>query len=158
MSVHTQLVIGLSSKRLGRRSRHKYARFPSLGLTVALSIACTAAACSRSNSSRSEDARPGNAMTVTAGNALEVRTFPGRVDPSKQVELAFQVAGVLVNFPVKAGQKVSRGEIIAQLRLAEFQARLETVQGQLDQARAALDALRLGKAPRSNCSMKRKSG
>ena len=146
MPVHMQL-IGLSSNRLERRSSYKYPRLRSLGLTVAISIACTAAACSRSNSTRSEDVRPGNTLTVPAGNALEVRTFPGRVDPSKQIELAFQVAGVLVNFPVKAGQKVSRGQIIAQLRLAEFQARLETVQGQLDQARAALDALRLGESP-----------
>jgi membrane fusion protein, multidrug efflux system len=147
MPVHTQLVIGLSSKRLEQRSNHKYPQLRSLGLTVALSIACAAAGCSRSNATRSEDVRPSKTMTVTPGNMLEVRTFAGRVDPSKQVELAFQVAGILVNFPVKAGQKVSKGQIIAQLRLAEFQARLETIQGQLDQARAALDALRLGENP-----------
>jgi membrane fusion protein, multidrug efflux system len=146
MLVHTQLVIGLKSKRLERRSALKYPQFRSLGLTVALSIACAAAACSRSNSTRS-DVRPGTPMTAAAGNILEVRTFAGKVDPSKQVELAFQVAGVLVNFPVRAGQRVSKGQIIAQLRLAEFQARLETVQGQLDQARAALEALRLGESP-----------
>ena len=138
MQVHPQLVIGLKSKRVERRSSHKSPQFRSLGLTVTLSIACAATACSRSNSTRPKDVRPGKTMTVAAGNILEVRTFAGRVDPSKQVELAFQVAGVLVNFPVKAGQKISKGQIIAQLRLAEFQARLETVQGQLDQARAAL--------------------
>jgi multidrug resistance efflux pump len=48
---------------------------------------------------------------------------------------------------VKAGQKISKGQIIAQLRLAEFQARLESVQGQLDQARAALESLRMGESP-----------
>jgi multidrug efflux system membrane fusion protein len=124
-----------------------YAQFQSPGLTVVLSIACVAAACSRSNSTRSEDVRPGKTMTVAPGNMLEVRTFPGRLDPSKQVELAFQVAGILVHFPVKAGQKISKGQVIAQLRLTEFQARLESVQGQLDQARAALGALRLGESP-----------
>ena len=147
MHFHPQLVIGLKSKRVERRSSHKFPQFRSLGLTVTLSIACVATACSSSNSTRSEDVRPGKAMTLATGNILEVRTFAGRVDPSKQVELAFQVAGVLVKFPVKAGQKISRGQIIAQLRLAEFQARLETVQGQLDQARAALAALRLGESP-----------
>lgn len=147
MPVHTQLVIGLKSKGLERRSSHKYPQFPSLGLTVALSIACAASACSRSNLTRPEDVRPGKTTTVAAGNIPEVRTFAGRVEPSKQIDLAFQVAGVLVNFPVKAGQKVSKGQIVAQLRLAEFQARLETVQGQLDQSRAALDALRMGESP-----------
>jgi multidrug efflux system membrane fusion protein len=147
MPVHRQLVIGLKSKRFERRCNHKYPQFRWVELSVALAAACAAPACSRSNSSRSEDVRPVEPMTLAAGNTLEVRTFTGRVDPSKQVELAFQVPGILVNFPVKAGQKVSKGQIIAQLRLAEFQARLETVQGQLDQARAALDALRLGETP-----------
>jgi multidrug efflux system membrane fusion protein len=147
MPVHTQLFIGLKSKRLERRSSHKYPQFRSLGLTVVISIACAVAACSRSNLTRSGDVRPGKTTAVAAGNMLEVRTFAGRVEPSKQVDLAFQVTGVVVNVPVKAGQRVSKGHIIAQLRLAEFQARLETVQGQLDQARAALDALRLGENP-----------
>jgi multidrug efflux system membrane fusion protein len=147
MPVRTQLVIGLKSKRLERRSSHECPQFRSLALTIALSIAWAGAACSRPNHARSEDVRPGKTTTVAAGNTLEVHTFAGRVDPSKQVELAFQVAGLLVKFPLKAGQKVSKGQIIAQLRLAEFQARLETVQGQLDQARAALDALRLGESP-----------
>jgi len=37
--------------------------------------------------------------------------------------------------------------MIAQLRQDEFQARLKSVQGQLDQARASLSALRLGERP-----------
>ena len=55
--------------------------------------------------------------------------------------------GLLVKLPVKEGQKVAKGEVIAQLRQDEFQARLKTLQGQLDQARAALQALRAGERP-----------
>src|SRR5260370_21450443 len=83
-------------------------------------------------------------MLVTAGNQPLVRTFPGKVEASKSVELAFQVPGLLVKLPVKEGQKVAKGEMIAQLRQDEFQARLKSVQGQLDQARATLSALQLG--------------
>jgi RND family efflux transporter MFP subunit len=86
-------------------------------------------------------------MMVAAGNAPETRSFPGKVDASKRVELAFQVPGVLISLPVKEGQTVAKGEIIAQVRPDEFQARLETAQGQLDQAKATLDALRLGERP-----------
>jgi len=86
-------------------------------------------------------------MTVAAGNEPDTRTFPGRVDASRQVELSFQVPGVLINLPVKEGQKVAKGEILAQLRPDEFEARLETAQGQLDQAKATLAALRLGERP-----------
>jgi membrane fusion protein, multidrug efflux system len=86
-------------------------------------------------------------MTVAGATEPDTRIFPGRVDASRQVDLAFQVPGVLVKLPVKEGLSVTKGEIIAQLRRDEFQARLETAQAQLDQAEATLSALRLGERP-----------
>jgi membrane fusion protein, multidrug efflux system len=117
------------------------------GWLVSIVLVCFVAGCSRPESTRPEPIRPVKTMTVAAGTAPDTRSFPGRVDASKRVELAFQVAGVLINLPVKEGQTVARGEIIAQLRPDEFQARLETAEGQLDQAKATLDALRLGERP-----------
>ena len=114
---------------------------------VALSLICLTAGCSRQNETRSEVARPVKTMVVAAGNQPLVRSFPGKVEASKRAELAFQVPGLLVKLPVKEGQKVAKGELIAQLRQDEFQARLKTVQGQLDQARATLVALQLGERP-----------
>jgi RND family efflux transporter MFP subunit len=86
-------------------------------------------------------------MVVTAGGETHVRSFPGKVEASRKVELAFQVPGLLVKLPVKEGQKVAKGELIGQLRQDEFQARLKALQGQLDQARAALRALQAGERP-----------
>jgi RND family efflux transporter MFP subunit len=86
-------------------------------------------------------------LVVSAGDEPHVRVFPGRVEASRRVELGFQVPGLLIEFPVKEGQNVAAGEVIGRLRQDEFQARLQTVQGQLDQARAALDALRMGERP-----------
>jgi RND family efflux transporter MFP subunit len=60
------------------------------------------------------------------------------------VELAFQVPGLLVQFPVKEGQRIVEGELIGQIRQDEFRARLTTLQGQLDRARASLLALQAG--------------
>src|SRR5262245_48367756 len=85
--------------------------------------------------------RPVKTMVVVAGEKPHVRTFPGKVKAAKKAELAFQVSGLLTNLPVKEGQRVATGEVIAQLRQDEFQARLRALQGQLDQARAALRAL-----------------
>jgi RND family efflux transporter MFP subunit len=86
-------------------------------------------------------------MVVVAGDETHVRSFPGRVEGSKSVELAFQVPGLLVSLPVREGQSVVKNEMIAQLRQEEFQARLQAGQGQLDQARAVLNALRQGERP-----------
>jgi multidrug efflux system membrane fusion protein len=114
---------------------------------VALTIICLTAGCSRQTETRSEVARPVKTMVVAAGDQLLARTFPGKVEASKSVELAFQVPGLLVKLPVKEGQKVAKGEVIAQLRQDEFQARLKSVQGQFDQAQANLNALQLGERP-----------
>src|SRR5262249_12770948 len=118
-----------------------------LAVPFALSVALLAAGCSSNAPTRSEAARPIKTMVVTAGGGTHVRSFPGKVEASKKAELAFQVPGLLVKLPVKEGQRVAKGEVIAQLRADEFQARLKALQGQLDQARAALRALQSGERP-----------
>lgn len=110
-------------------------------------ILLAAVGCTRPAPTLPEVVRPVKTMVVAAGGETHVRSFPGRVEASRRVELAFQVSGLLVNFPVKEGQKVAKGDLIAQLRQDEFQARMKNLQGQLDQARAALRALQAGDRP-----------
>jgi multidrug efflux pump subunit AcrA (membrane-fusion protein) len=86
-------------------------------------------------------------MVVAQGGDTYVRVFPGRVEPSKSADLSFQVPGLVVSLPLREGQKVAKGQIIARLRQDEFQARRMAAQGEVDQARAALDALRQGERP-----------
>lgn len=112
--------------------------------SLAWPILFLAAGCAPESPTRPEVTRPVKTMVVTAGGETNTRSFPGKAEASKEVELAFQVSGLLVNIPVKEGQNVARGEVIAQLRPDEFQARLTALQGQLDQARAVLSALRAG--------------
>ena len=128
-------------------SRSRCPELRSFRLSLTLSIICLAIGCSRQTETRSEAARPVKTMVVTAGDEPLVRTFPGRVEASKSVDLAFQVPGLLIKLPVKEGQSVAKGEVIAQLRQDEFQERLKSLQGQVDQARAALSALQVGERP-----------
>jgi multidrug efflux system membrane fusion protein len=116
-------------------------------MLITLSIISLAVGCSREEPPRPEVVRPVKTMVVVAGDQTHSRTFPGRVEGSKSVELAFQVSGILTNLPVKEGQHVVKNDLIAQLRQDEFQARLQSVQGQLDQARAGLNALQQGERP-----------
>jgi len=118
-----------------------------LASSFVLSMVSLSAACSRQETDRPETIRPVKTIAVAGATEPDTHTFPGRVDASRQVQLAFQVPGVLVHLPVKEGQRVTKGEIIAQLRRDEFQARLDTAQAQLDQAKANLGALRLGERP-----------
>ena len=114
---------------------------------LALSLLLLLAGCSSRATPPPDVVRPVKTMVVVAGEAPHTRFFPGKVEASKRVELAFQVPGVLVKVPVEEGQKVKAGEVIAQLRQDEFKARLKTLQGQLDQAQAGLKALQAGERP-----------
>ena len=114
---------------------------------VMLALLALAASCSRPAEQPSEVIRPVRTLVVAAGEDASTRIFPGRVEAAKQVELTFQVPGLLVNLPVREGQKVAEGDLIAQLRQDEFQARLGALRGQLDRARADLQALQAGARP-----------
>lgn len=103
--------------------------------------------CSRTEPESAEVVRPVRTMVVASGENLNTRIFPGKVEAAKRVELAFQVPGLLTQLSAREGQKVAKGDVIAQLRQDEFQARLTSLQGQLDQARAALRALMAGDRP-----------
>jgi RND family efflux transporter MFP subunit len=117
------------------------------GLGTLLILLIVDLGCSPKASDPAEVARPVKTMIVAAEGEPHIRSFPGKVEASKRVELAFQVPGLLIKLPVKEGQRVAKGEVLAQLRQDEFQARLKALQGQMDQARAALRALQAGERP-----------
>jgi multidrug efflux system membrane fusion protein len=116
-------------------------------ILVALACCGLAAGCRPPAAEQSDQVRPVKTLVVTAGDGLQTRIFPGRAEAARRADLAFQVSGLLTRLPIKEGQEVAEGEVIAQLRQDEFEARLKTLQGQLDQARAALRALRAGERP-----------
>lgn len=112
-----------------------------------VSIALLATACSSPPPPQQESVRPVKTMVVEAGAGTRERLLPGTVEASRRVELAFQVPGILASLPVREGQTVKQGEVIAQLRQDEFEVQLKARQSELDQARAALVALRAGDRP-----------
>src|SRR5262245_3881863 len=122
-------------------------------LPVAIVAACLTVGCAQQK--EVEVVRPVKTVVVSGGYAPAVRTFPGKVEASRSVDLAFQVPGLLVVEPGKEGQRVAKGQVIAQLRQEEFQARLVAAQSQLHQASASLTGLQAGE--RSEEQLRRES-
>ncbi|HAB16835.1 MAG TPA: efflux RND transporter periplasmic adaptor subunit [Verrucomicrobiota bacterium] len=141
----------MNRRAIGQTNFTSKARYgwngPGRSAVVALSVICFAAGCSRPEPVQSRATRPVKTLVVAAGEDTRERLFSGRVEASRSADLAFSVSGVLVALPIKEGQRVAKGEVIAQLREEEFKARLQTLQGQLDQARAALRSLEAGERP-----------
>ena len=87
------------------------------GLPITLPIIFAVAGCNSTPPPPSDVARPVKTMVVVAGEETHMRSFPGKADASRKVELAFQVSGLLVKLPVKcpghdpaANRPVLRGD------------------------------------------------
>ncbi len=83
-------------------------------------------------------ARAVPAVQVADIGHLAGRSFPGRAKATQEVDLAFRVAGPLIEFPVIVGTSVTRGDGVATLDPRDFEVAVTRVDGQLDQARGKL--------------------
>lgn len=80
-------------------------------------------------------------FTVEPGNASVTRQFFGRVVAKETADLAFQVAGQIVEFPIIEGEFIEKGALIAGLDLELFQLSLDQAVLQRDQAERTLRRL-----------------
>src|SRR5215468_6432963 len=108
------------------------------GTAICFSLLCLVSGCSRQAAPPKEVIRPVKTIVLTPGGELETRTFSGRAQAAREAELAFQVPGLLVRCPVREGQRVAKGELLAQLRQDEFETRKSALESQLEQGRVAL--------------------
>lgn len=65
--------------------------------------------------------RPVKTVKIENGVKYSNRQYPAQVDASQKVNLSFQVAGKITSFPVKQGQQVKKGEILAKLDDADYE-------------------------------------
>lgn len=98
------------------------------------------AACGQSEESAktAETARPIKLMKVGGSLAGKTRKLPGTVRATDRVDLAFQVSGPLVELPVKEGQTVKKGTLVARIDPRDFETNLRNAEGVLAKAQAGL--------------------
>ena len=92
--------------------------------------------------------KPVFAMEIGSYDALAKRSFPGRAKASQEVNQSFRVAGPLIEFPVKVGDEVKAGDLVARMDPTDYITALRNLEGQLarEQARskrAQADLVRL---------------
>lgn len=85
--------------------------------------------------------RPVRLMSVASDATGDTRQFFGQVVAAQSVDLAFQVGGWIVDFPVLDGQEIAEGALIAQLDLETFELQLDQARVQMDQAERTLARL-----------------
>ena len=108
-----------------------------VGLTVVSCVVVLNAACNKDDvpEVKPEVVRPAKIVTAGQGQA-SVRLFPAIVKASDRSELAFRVSGELTQLPVKAGDMVKRGQLLAQVDQTEFRLRLDDRRAKYELAKA----------------------
>ncbi|MCA9435535.1 MAG: efflux RND transporter periplasmic adaptor subunit [Candidatus Omnitrophica bacterium] len=91
--------------------------------------------------------RPVKMMEVGAVESGSVRSYPGNVRASQQVDLAFQVSGPIVELPVNEGDLVEAGQMVAQIRKEDFITALNNAKSRLETAQSQLQAMESGARP-----------
>lgn len=110
-------------------------------LTIAVAAFMTAA--NAQDDAPAPDAPPPlvKLQTLEAGNGENLRQFFGQAAANQTVDLAFQVGGQIIEFPVLEGSPVEQGGLIAQLDLEPFTLARDQAQTQADQANRTLNRL-----------------
>ena len=74
--------------------------------------------------------RPVKMLELSASQPAEPLEYPGRIAATQDVEIAFEVGGLIVEYPVAQGQFVQRGQLLARLDARDFEAALDARQAE----------------------------
>jgi multidrug efflux pump subunit AcrA (membrane-fusion protein) len=79
-----------------------------------------------------------------AGNPLSTltgRSFPGRAAANEEVDLGFEVGGLLLERPVSKGDEVKKGQLLARLDPRDFKNELAAARAERERAEAYRDRI-----------------
>jgi len=85
----------------------------------------------------SEPLRPVRAEIAYARGGSRVRTFSGTAHAGQETELSFRVPGTVERIPVRVGQSVASGQLIAQLETEDFELAVQQAEANLSQSQAS---------------------
>jgi len=91
-----------------------------------------------------ESVRPVKVLHIEGSSSIETRSFPGVVQATRETDLAFRVEGPLIEFEVIIGQRVEKGDVLAQVDPRDFEVIVMRLSATLDEARAKLKVMRTG--------------
>ncbi|MCV2401878.1 efflux RND transporter periplasmic adaptor subunit [Marinomonas sp. C2222] len=103
-------------------------RLMHLPMLAGITIATIISGCSPSDDEivvEKEIIRPVKLITIEASDVINIRRFPAELKASEEADLAFRVGGQLAKIYVTPGQRVKKGELLAELDPTDFQLSVE---------------------------------
>jgi len=94
------------------------------------------AACGKSDTTFEEILRPVRYVTVSDNSVIRGRSFSGTSKSSRESRLSFKVSGTIINVPAQIGQRLSAGNLIAEIDPASYVLQAQQAQASLVEAQA----------------------
>ncbi len=111
--------------------------FTTLKIASLLIVTFSIYACSKQEAEEKEVIRPVRAFQIPSPGQFAQRNFPGRAKATQEIDLAFRVAGPLIEFLVKVGDQVKEGELVARIDPRDFEVAVQSAKAKLDNAKAS---------------------
>jgi len=92
--------------------------------------------CEKEQVAEKKVVRPIKAMMVTDAVQFRQRQFPGTAKATQEIDLSFRVSGPLITLPVNIGDEVSIGDVVARIDPRDYEVRLRSAQGELNESMA----------------------
>ncbi len=105
-----------------------------LALCFAFGIATLA--CGEEPVEQAPVARPVKILELGAGSSTARLEYPGEISAAQHAEMAFEVPGKIIEFPVREGQQVEKGALLARLDPRDFDAELGKAEANVAQAKS----------------------
>jgi len=102
---------------------------------AALAVLALLPACKEEVVVEAPVARPVKMLTFGAGAGGAVLEYPGTISPAQQADLGFEVPGMIKEFPVKEGQRVEKGQVLARLDPRDYGEQLNKAQAKMRAAK-----------------------
>ena len=90
-----------------------------------------------------EAIRPVRAIRLEKPMGASIRSFPGRAKAAREVNLAFRVAGPLVELNGDTGDKVTKGDLVARIDPRDFSVQVKTLEANLNASQAQVTESKL---------------
>jgi RND family efflux transporter MFP subunit len=103
----------------------RYCHQALMGVAACALIIVFCSSCSDKPAPAPEVVRPVKMLKLGADRASLIKEFPGKVEALQDAQMAFEVAGKVIEFPVNEGQLVKEGEVLAKLDPRDFQSALD---------------------------------
>lgn len=122
----------MRSHRLSQRSKIWVA-----ASVVGLCLSVAAAGCGKEEPAEEKPvARPVKLLTIGKSEQGEWIEYPGTIKAAQSADMGFEVPGRIIARPVKEGERVKKGTVLARLDDRDYVARLDTAKANLRKAQA----------------------